>query len=127
MELHKNLQIFLTHEVASLEDLKHGRARPVPVKEPPTKKYLVHEKPLTIYCYNCDSLICQHCMLNHRDHNFKFTKKEAPDEKMKLLEEMKSLKDVQINLTNAVEHIQTTKLEVEAQKDSVINIIKTSF
>ena len=128
MELHKNIQIFLTHEVASLDDLKHGRAEPIPVKEPPTKKCLVHEEPLTIYCYDCDSLICRDCTVkDHRDHNFEFTKKAAPDEKTKLLEEMKPLKDVQGKLTSAVEHIQTTKVEVEAQKDSAINIIKTSF
>ena len=128
MELHKNIEIFLTHEVASLDDLKHGRAEPIPVKEPPTKKCLVHEEPLIIYCYDCDSLICQHCTLkDHRDHNFEFTKKAAPDEKKKLLEEIQPLKEVQVKLTSAVEGIQTTKLEIEAQKDSAINIIKTSF
>ena len=128
MELHKNLQIFLTHEVASLDDLKHGRVEPIPVKEPPTKKCLVHEEPLTIYCYDCDSLICHDCTVkDHRDHNFKFTKKAAPDEKTKLLEEMQPLKEVHAKLTSTVEGIQTTKLEVEAQKDSAINIIKTSF
>ena len=90
MELHKTIQIFLTHEVASLDDLKHGRAEPIPVKEPPTKKCLDHEKSLKIYCYDCDSLICQHCTVkDHRDHNFEFTKKAAPGEKMKLLEEVK--------------------------------------
>ena len=128
MELHKSIQIFLTHEVASLDDLKHGRAEPIPVKEPPTKKCLVHEEPLTIYCYDCDSLICRDCTVkDHRDHNFEFTKKAAPDEKTKLLEEMQPLKEVHAKLTCIVEHIQTTKLEVEAQKDSAINIIKTSF
>ena len=128
MELHKNIQIFLTHEVASLDDLKHGLAEPIPVKEPPTKKCLVHEEPLTIYCYDCASLICCDCTVkDHRDHNFEFTKKPAPDEKTKLLEEMKPLKEVHAKLTSTVEYIQTTKLEVESQKDSAINIIKTSF
>ena len=128
VNLHTRIKPFKYHEVASLDDLKHGRAKAIPVKEPPTKKCLDHEEPLIIYCYDCDSLICQHCTVkDHRDHNFEFTKKAAPGEKMKLLEEMKHLKDVQVNLTSAVEGIQTTKLEVEAQKDSAINIIKTSF
>ena len=128
MNLHTRIKPFKYHEVASLDDLKHGRAKAIPVKEPPTKKCLDHEEPLIIYCYDCDSLICQHCTVkDHRDYNFEFTKKAAPGEKMKLLEEMKPLKDVQVNLTSAVEGIQTTKLEVEAQKDSAINIIKTSF
>ena len=128
IELHKSLQIFLTHEVASLDDLKHGRANPIPVKEPPTKKCLVHEKSLKIYCYDCDILICQHCALkNHRDHNFEFTKTAAPDEKTKLLEEIEPLKDLHVELANAVEHVQTARLEVESQKNATLNIIRTSF
>ena len=117
IELHKSLQTFLTHEVASLDDLKHGRANPIPVKEPSTKKCLVHEKSLKIYCYDCDSLICQHCTLKkHRDHNFEFTKTAAPEEKTKLLEEIEPLKGLHEELANAVEHVQTAKLEVESQK-----------
>ena len=128
VNLHTRIKTFKYHEVASLDDLKHGRAKAIPVKEPPTKKCLVHEEPLTIYCYDCDSLICRDCTVkDHRDHNFEFTKKAAPGEKTKLLEETKPLKDVQVNLTSTVKHIHTTKLEVEAQKDSAINIIKTSF
>ena len=128
VNLHKRIATFKSHEVASLDDLKHGRAQPIPVKEPPTKKCLDHEEPLTRYCYDCDGLICLGCTAkDHREHNFEFTKKAAPDEKGKLLVEIKPLKDLQVKLTNAVEHVQTTKLEVETQKDSTVDIIKTSF
>ena len=140
VNLHKRIATFKSHEVASLDDLKHGRVQPIPVKEPPTKKCLDHEEepptkkclnheePLTIYCYDCDSLICRDCTVkDHREHNFEFTKKAAPDEKRKLLVEIKPLKELHVKLTNAVEHVQTTKLEVETQKDSTANLIKTSF
>ena len=128
VNLHKRIATFKSHEVASLDDLKHGRAQPILVKEPPIKKCLDHEEPLTIYCYDCDVLICRDCTVkDHREHNFEFTKKAAPDEKGKLLLEIKPLKDFHVKLTNAVEHVQTTKLEVETQKDSTVNIIKTSF
>ena len=128
VNLHKRITTFKSHEIASLDDLKHGRAQPIPVKEPPTKKCLDHEEPLTIYCYDCDILICRDCTVkDHREHNFEFTKKAAPDEKRKLLLEIKPLKDLHVKLTNAVERVQTTKVEVETQKDSTVNIIKTSF
>ena len=128
VNLHKRIATFKSHEVASLDDLKHGRAQPIPVKEPPTKKCLDHEEPLTIYCYDCDGLICRDCTVkDHREHNFEFTKKAAPDEKGKLLVEIKPLKDLHVKLTNAVGHVQMTKLEVETLKDSTVNIIKTSF
>ena len=74
VNLHTKVKTFKSHEVAYLEDLKHGRARPIPVKEPPTKKCLVHEETLTIYCYDCANLICRDCTVkDHRDHNFEFT------------------------------------------------------
>ena len=128
IKLHNKLQIFLKHEVASLDDLKYGRAKPIPVKESPTKKCLVHKEPLIIYCYDCECLICQHCtMKDHRNHTFKFVKIGAPDEKLKLLEEIKPLKDLHLKFINSAEKIQTIKLEVEAQKDSAVHIIQTSF
>ena len=128
VNLHKRIATFKSHEVASLDDLKHGRAQPIPVKEPPTKKCLDHEEPLNIYCYDCDGLVCRDCtMKDHREHNFEFTKKAAPGKKRKLLLEIKPLKDLHVKLTNALEHVQTTKLEVETQKNSTVNIIKTSF
>ena len=128
VNLHKRIATFKSHEVASLDDLKHGRAQPIPVKEPPTKKCLDHEEPLTIYCYKCDCLICRDCTVkDHREHNFEFTKKAASDEKRKLLLEIKPLKDLHVKLTNAVERVQTTKVEVETQKDSTVDIIKSSF
>ena len=128
VDLHKRITIFKSHEVASLDDLKHGRAKPIPVKEPPTKKCTVHEKSLKIYCYDCDGLICRDCTVkDHRDHNFEFTKKAAIDEKVKLLNEIKPLKDLHVKLTSAVEQMQTTKFEVDAQEKSTVHFIKTSF
>ena len=128
VDLHKKITIFKSHEVVSLDDLKHGRAKPIPVKEPPTKKCTVHEKSLKIYCYDCDGLICRDCTVkDHRDHNFEFTKKAAADEKVKLLNEIKPLKDLHVKLTSAIEQIQTTKFEVNAQEKSTVNFINTSF
>ena len=128
VNLHRRITTFKSHEVASLDDLKHGRAQPIPVKEPPTKKCLDHEEPLTIYCYDCDGLVCLGCTVkDHREHNFEFTKKSVPDEKRKLQLDIKPLKDLHVKLTNAVENIQTAKQEVESQNDSTVNIIKTSF
>ena len=122
---HKRMK---SHEVDSLEDLKQGRARQIAVKEPPTKNCHIHEEPLIVYCFDCNTLICHHCTAKvHRDHNFEFSKIAAPDTKKNLLEELASLKQVTDNLSSAVEDIQTTKQEVEAQGDSVANTIHTSF
>ena len=128
VQLHSNLQVFLTHEIASLEDLKQGRAKPIAVKEPTTSKCEVHEEPFIIYCYDCSCLICQHCTLkDHLGHNYEFTKKAAPGAKAKLLEHIKCLKALQDDLIKAGEKIGASKIEIEAQKQASINSLHTSF
>ena len=129
IEHHKKLKILLTHEVASLEDLKQGRAKPIVVKEDPASvKCPDHDEPLVIYCFGCDTLICRDCTLrDHRDHNFEFAKKAAATTKSNLLEELEPLKTQSSSLSHAVEEVRTTKQELEAQQDTVANTIKTSF
>ena len=129
IEHHKKLKILLTHEVASLEDLKQGRAKPIVVKEDPCSvKCPDHDEPLVIYCFDCDTLICRDCtMRDHRDHNFEFIKKAAATTKSNLLEKLEPLKTQSSRLSHAVEEVRATKQELEVQRDTVANTIKTSF
>ena len=129
IEHHKKLKILLTHEVASLEDLKQGRAKPIVMKEDPASvKCLDHDEPLVVYCYDCDTLICRDCtMKDHRDHNFEFCKKAAATTKSNLLEKLEPLKTQSFSLSHAVEEVRTTKQELEAERNTVANTIKTSF
>ena len=128
VQLHSKVRSLLPHKIASLEDLKHGRAKPITVKEPPSSKCEVHEEPFIIYCYDCSRLICQHCTLkDHKDHNYEFTKKAAPGAKRKLLDDMQPLKDLKYAIVKAGEKIHGTTLEIEAQKQASINSLHTSF
>ena len=125
---HKRMKSFVSHEVVSLEDLKQGRAREIAVKEPPSKKCHIHEEPLGIYCFDCSSLICRDCTVTvHKEHKFEFSKVAAPITKKKLLEDLNPLREVTVNMSSAIEVLQTTKQEVEAQGDSVTKTIHTSF
>ena len=125
---HKRMKSFVSHEVVSLEDLKEGRAREIAVKEPPSKKCHIHEEPLGIYCFDCSSLLCRDCTVTiHKEHKFEFSKVAAPITKKKLLEDLNPLREVTANMSSAIEVLQTTKQEVEAQGDSVTKTIHTSF
>ena len=125
---HKRLKTYLTHEVASLEDLKQGRAKPIAVKEPPTKTCPNHDEPLIIYCFDCESLICHHCTVkDHRDHDFEFCKIASTKTKQNLLENLSPLKIQRESLAKAIDNIQTTKHEIKAQGGSVASSIQTSF
>ena len=128
IEHHKKLKILLTHEVASLEDLKQGRAKPIAVKEPPTKTCPNHDEPLIIYCFDCESLICHHCTVkDHRDHDFEFCKIASSKMKQSLLEDLNPIKIQRESLVKAIDNIQTTKQELKAQGGSVASSIQTSF
>ena len=128
VQAHSKLRCFFDHKIASLEDLKHGRAKPIAVREPPTSKCEVHEEPFIIYCYNCSCLICQHCTIkDHRDHKFEFTKKAAPGTKDKLIEDIQTLKEIKDELEKAGENIILTTVTIEAQKQASINNLHTSF
>ena len=123
---HSKIRSLLSHKVASLEDLKHGRAKPIAVKEPSTSKCEVHEEPFIIYCYDCSCLICQHCTLkDHKDHNYEFIKKAAPGTKTKLLKDIQPLKDRKYAIIKAGEKINSITLEIEAQKQASINNLNT--
>ena len=128
VQLHSNVRCFFGHKIASLEDLKHGRAKPIAVKEPPTSKCEVHEEPFIIYCYDCSCLICQHCTLkDHLGHKYEFTKKAAPGAKAKLVEDIQPLKDLKDELVKALEEISLTTVTIQAQKQASINNLHASF
>ena len=126
--IHSKLQIFLSHEVASLEDLKHGRAKPIAVEELPIEMCTIHKQPFIIFCSDCETLICQHCTLkDHLGHNYKFTCEAAAGVRTKLLEDIQSLKNLKKEFIDAVEKNHGMSLEVETQKESAINNLHASF
>ena len=46
-----------------------------------------------MYCFDCGSLICSHCLVkDHKGHESEFNKEAAPDIKKKLMEKLKPLK-----------------------------------
>ena len=125
---HSKIRSLLSHEVASLEDLKHGRVKPIAVKEPPISECEVHKEPFKIYCFDCSCLICQLCTIkDHKDHKIEFTKKAAPDAKAKLLEDLQPLTDLKEEFVKVEEKISLTINAIEAQKQASINNLHTSF
>ena len=128
VQLHSEIQTFLSHEVASLDDLKHGRAKPIAVEEPPTEMCTIHKQPFIIFCSDCETLICQHCTLkDHLGHNYEFTNVAVTGVKTKLLEDIQSIRNHQAEFTDAIEKVHATAVEVETQKKFAINNLHTSF
>ena len=128
VKFHQRNRQYSKHEISSLDDLKRGKYKPVEKKEDLPDKCAIHHEPQVIYCYDCDSLICCHCIMkDHKEHNFEFCTKAGPLVKEELSCELEPLKQLKAEYLHAAELVQTTKQEVEDQGLSVAKEIKTSF
>ena len=86
------------------------------------------DEPMKIYCFDCNVLICHDCTIkDHLNHSHEFIKKVAPVMKKKLVQELDPLKEVVVSLSDAVEKIQTTESEIEAQGNSATGDIENVF
>ena len=128
VKCHKRLKPFDGHEVLSLEDLKDGGARAIVAKLPPPPTCKVHEEQAKIYCYDCKSLICRDCVVkDHKEHEYEFVKKAAPETKKKLTEQLVPLNEIQVGVRNAVKNVEESKSEIAVMDGSMITSIKRSF
>ena len=92
------------------------------------EKCAAHKEPLIVYCFDCGSLICPHCVIDdHNGHKLKFNEVAAPDTRKKLMDKLKPLRELKVSLSHAVVKVQTTRCEVEAQGLSVAKDIQISF
>ena len=128
VKFHQRRRQYSKHEISSLDDLKQGKYKPVEKKEDLPDKCEEHDEPKVIYCYDCDTLICCHCIMkDHKEHNFEFCKKAARHAKGELSQELQPLKKLKAEYLHAAELVQTTKQEVKDQGLSVAKEIKTAF
>ena len=125
---HKRMKkAFSGHKVSTLEELKEGGAEEILIQEPSHEACKVHKQPMSVYCYDCNTLICRDCTIkDHRDHNYEFVLVAAPKTKEELTQQLGPLVESQESLFHAIKEIQTTIAEVEDQGGSVANTIKIS-
>ncbi len=126
---HEIMKIFVSHEVALLKDLKHGRAQPIYTKELPNSvKCKDHEEPVIIYCFDCEVFICHHCTVkDHRDCNFEFCKKAASVAKRELTDKLQPLKEQTLLLCEAIDEVKMAKEKCEVQGQEISHTIESSF
>ena len=125
---HQKLKVFAGHVVASLEDLKRGGAKNIPLKEAPPLKCPDHDKSLKIFCFDCDRLICRDCtIIDHNGHNFKFLKKCVPESRKTLRDSLAPLQKVQADIAGAEKTLISEEARVDTQKNEVCKAIEESF
>ena len=122
------LRVFEGHKVESLDDLKRGGAKHVPLKEAPPTKCPKHDKAVEIFCFDCNSLICRDCLLyDHQEHNSNFLKKCATEARKTILDSLTPLQRVKANIAGANKKLAGTKTLVGSQEEEVCKSVEQSF
>ena len=126
---HQRMKVFAGHKVSTLMELKEGGAKTIiTAKSAPPPICQVHEEQAKIYCYDCKTLICRDCVVkDHRDHEYEFVKKAAPETKKKLMGYLTPLCEVQAGIQGAVRNVEGAKAEIVAMDESMTTSIKQSF
>ena len=125
---HGKLKVFAGHKVATLEELKKGRAKYLPLKEAPPPKCPEHDELMKIFCFDCNRLICRDCVLfDHREHKSDFVKKCATEARKTLCDSLTPLRKVQSNIAGADKKLAGTEVQVGSQEEKVCKSIQQSF
>ena len=125
---HRRMKMFSTHKVVTLQELKEGGAKAIPLKEAPPSMCKDHDEQLKIYCFDCNHLICRDCIIrDHAGHKFEFVKKSAPQYKKTLKESLAPLAKIQTNLSAATREVEKVEREVSDQHKAVAGTIEQSF
>ena len=126
--IHKTIRVLAGHVVASLEDLKNGGVKNIPLKESPAAACADHGEPMILFCFDCERLICRDCtIIDHKEHKFEFVKKCAPEGRRRLRESLAPLQEVRADMAGAEERVVSEEAKVERQREEVCGAIQQSF
>ena len=125
---HEKMKAFAGHVVVSLEDLKKGGAKNIPLKDAPLRKCAEHDKTLKLFCFTCEHLICRYCtIIDHREHKFGFVNKCAVESREVLRKSLVPLQKVQLNIAGAEEKLVSEEANVDRREQAVCRAIQQSF
>ena len=125
---HTKMKVFSGHVVASLEDLKKGGVKNIPLKEAPAAACADHGEPMILFCFDCERLICRDCtIIEHKEHKFEFVKKCAPEGRRRLRESLSPLQEVRADMAGAEKRVVSEEAKVERQREEVCGAIQQSF
>ena len=126
--LHGKLKPFAGHKVVTLEELKKGGAKHVPLKETPPPNCPEHDQIRKIFCFNCKCLICQDCtLIDHNGHSYNFPKKCVTEARKTLHDSLTPLQRVWANIAGANKMLAGTKTQVGSQEEEVCKSVEQSF
>ena len=120
--------MFVGHKVVTLQELKEGGAKAIPLKQAPPSICKDHDEQLKIYCFDCNQLICRDCVLyDHAGHKSEFVKKSAPQCKKTIKESLVPLAKIPTDISAATREVEKVEKDVAEQHKAVAGTIEQSF
>ena len=125
---HQKMKVFVGHQVVTVEELKEGGAKQIPLAEVSPMMCRDHDEQMKIFCFDCNHLICRDCIvIDHAGHDFEFTKKATPKCKANLSKSLDPLKKLQHDLSDSTQQVELAQCKILDQGASVNNAIQLHF
>ncbi len=119
---------FLGHKVVTLQQLEQGGPKEIAMREPIFQACRLHEQPMNIYCFDCNSRVCCDCTIKtHLMHNYEFIKVAASKMRNHLIHQLGDLQESKMKANQAIEKVRTSVNEVETQGDSAAGHIESAL
>ena len=113
IDVHTRFVSTADHNITSLNEVATSASELLPVKQ---EMKCSHNKPLEIFCKECEKLICQHCIVRtHRDHDYDLVSECYPKHCQKLETSLKSVSDKVSAVTDALTALKDRENEIREQ------------
>ena len=124
-ELEKDVACAVCHGFYQQAPCNHKN---IPLKEAPAAACAEHGEPQSLFCFDCERLICRDCtIIEHKEHKFEFVKKCAPEGRRRLRESLAPLQEVRADMAGAEKRVVSEEAKVERQREEVCGAIQQSF
>ena len=120
INMHNGWGEFKSHQILDMEDVVDKASKLIPLKEQPTLKCSSHDKPLEVYCNNCDKLVCQLCIIKqHHDHDCEPITDTFPKHQKQIVDCLNPVKLKLAAIAAAMEALEAQESEMLVQGQAV--------
>ena len=125
---HRMMKMFATHEVVTLQELKQGRPKEIPLKEAtPRAKTMMNSRRSTALFAITSFVEVVSLAITQDTIKFEFVNKSAPWYKKTISKNLVPLAKIQTNISAATREVEEVEREVSEQYRHVANTIKYTF
>ena len=125
---HKTNNALAGHNIVPISEIKKQQVLIQLPTKTLTSTCQKHKRIVTLYCFECEKLICQDCTTgDHAGHRYDFVKEVAGAFREEVQSSLVPLRNTHVSVTTAISSIESTKKSIEEQGLDVAKTITNSF